>query len=98
MTTSEALYKMAKDGNFPIALRDNARTFIYLPTEECLSVDEHFCIDRNPGVFVTPEAIRSPAMLMRRTNDMCTVWWVWMDGALHGQFSTEQEAREAALA
>lgn len=98
MTTSEALYQMAKNGNFPVALREGKMTFLYLPTGECMHVDECFCIDRNLGFFVTSDAVRTSAMVMRRTNDMCSVWWVWMDGALHGQFHSEQEAREAALA
>ncbi len=98
MGTTEQLLTMAKQIGHPVTLRNQQTITVFLPTGYLMTVQEVREIPRNRSFFVTPDAIKSPGMLMQRTNDMCVVWFAWFDGALHGQFHTEQDAMNAMLA
>jgi len=96
---TESLLLAAKQGRFPVTLRDQNTTTVFLPSGHFMTVSEApKCRPRNNSMFVHPDAIRQPGMLLRRTNETCDVWFAWFDDALHGQFASEQEATAAMMA
>jgi hypothetical protein len=67
---------------------------VFLPSGESMLCQSVRTIPRNLSMFVTPDALRSPAALIQCST--APVWFLWMDAALHGQFHDEQSAIEAA--
>lgn len=88
----------AKTVNNPVVLHEKALQTVYFPNGEFMTVNEARTIPRNHSHFVAPGAVKSPGMLLKRQNDMCTIWFAWFDGSLHGQFHSEQEAICAMMA
>lgn len=88
----------AKTVNFPVVLHERALQTAYFPNGEFMTVNESHTIPRNRSRCVAVGALKPPGMLFVRRNDMCTVWYAWFDGALHGQFHAEQDAIDAMLA
>lgn len=98
MTIREQMTNYAKSVKNPVVLHEKALQTVYFPSGEFMTVNESRTIPRNQSRFVTPDAIKSPGMLIKRANDMCQVWYAWFDGSLHGQFHSEQDAINAMMA
>lgn len=97
LTTSplKTLFEMAKTSNNPVTFvhRDKERTSeVILPNGESILCVSVRTLPRNRSMIVTLDSIRHPATLMEVKTDVAHCWFVWLENALHGQFSTEQEA------
>lgn len=71
-------------------------TLVSLPNGEEILAKSAYWLPRNRSFAIAKGAEREPALLINRVNDMCNVWFIWMDNALHGQFRFEREALKAA--
>lgn len=88
----------AKAENYPVVVQRGGSFQVFTPTGSFDTYNVVETIARNKSFAVHPDSVRRPGLLLRRTNDLCTVWFAWFDGSLHGQFHTQQEALDAIQA